>query len=495
MSDVLDASMPEAVARLRQPKPALHASFVGTGWDAVETRRRIERGDVPAHEVIEGAIARAEEAFHLGAVFARTYDRARAAANTLAADAPFAGVPTFTKDNTQLCGVPTTWGSSAVGSYVSSATDPIASQLERIGVVSLGKSACPEFGLTGTTEPVGFLPCRNPWDPSRSTGGSSGGAAALVAAGVVPIAHANDGGGSIRIPAACCGLVGMKPSRFRLDVKGSDRLPINFACEGILTRSVRDTVAFFTAIESKRRQPKVPPIGEVAAVRLAPLRIGFFVDAPLGTVVDPEVREAVFAAAKSCEALGHHVEEVRNPVSPSLVDDFLHYWGFLAWLQVGMLRMRHSSFDRSKLEPWTRGLVHRFGKAKLAGIAATWRLYRAARQISDVMGRHDVLVSPTVATPAPPLGHLKPDAPFATHYERITAFAPFTAIHNVCGAPAISLPLGRSRDGLPIGVQFGAAHGKDRLLLELALSLEAAAPWDQVAPRARWARAQSADHN
>jgi amidase len=455
----------------------------------VETRRRIERKDVSVREVVEGAIARAEEASHLGAVFERTYERARAAVEALVTTGPFAGVPTFVKDLANIRGVPTTWGSRAAGTYVARATDPIAARIEATGLIVLGKSACPELGLTATTEPVGFSPCRNPWDPSRSSGGSSGGSAVLVAAGVVPIAHANDGGGSIRIPAACCGLVGLKPSRFRLDAKGSDGLPVNIACEGMVTRTVRDTVAFFAALEAQRAPRKVAPIGEVAAAPSGALRIAVFVDAPVGTPVDPEVRQAVLDAARSCEALGHHVEEIPCPFAGAVIDDFLQYWGLVAWMQLRLGRfLMHRGFDRKKVEPWTRGIAGYFARAKLATFAATRRLRRYAATYAEVMTRYDVLVSPVVATPAPPLGHLATDAPFETHFERVRAFAPFTPICNVSGAPAISLPLGRSRAGLPIGVHFAAAHGQDRLLLELASSLETAAPWEQVAPRDRWAR-------
>ena len=185
-------------------------------WDAVETAARIRKKEVSATEVVGAAFARAEEARPLGAIVELTYERARANAGAPRSEAALAGVPTFVKDLAQMRGVPTGWGSAASSAYVSRRTDPFVKHFEETGVVTLGKSACPELGLTATTEPLGRPPCRNPWDPSRSSGGSSGGAATLVAAGVVPMAHGSDGGGSIRIPAACCGLVGLKPSRFRL---------------------------------------------------------------------------------------------------------------------------------------------------------------------------------------------------------------------------------------------------------------------------------------
>jgi amidase len=452
-------------------------------WDAVETRDRICSKDVSAAEVLEAAIVRAEEAAPLGAVFEPTYDRARSRIAALATDAPLAGVPSFIKDLARIQGVPTTWGSRAAGRYVSRRTDPFVTRFEDTGLLTLGKSACPELGLTATTEPLGWPPCRNPWDPSRSSGGSSGGAATLVAAGVVTIAHANDGGGSIRIPAACCGLVGLKPSRLRLDVKDSDRLPVNIACEGVVTRTVRDTVAFFDAMESRRPAGKVAPIGNVAARPAAPLRIGVFVDAPIGTPVDPEVREAVLAAGRLCGTLGHVVEEIPCPFEGAVIDDFLRYWGLVAWFQLWTGRRAfHRGFDRSRVEPWTRGLAAYFTRAKLAAFGATRRLRRFSTTYAQVTSRHDVLVSPVLPQPAPLLGYLATDLPFETAFERIRAYATFTPIHNASGAPAISLPLGRSSAGLPIGVQFAAAHGGDRTLLELALSIETAQPWQRVAP-------------
>jgi amidase len=339
--------------------------------------------------------------------------------------------------------------------------------------VMLGKSACPEVGLSVTTEPLGWPPCRNPRDPSRSSGGSSGGAAALVAAGVVPIAQGSDAGGSIRIPAACCGLVGLKPSRFRLDGAGSNLLAVNVICDGVVTRTVRDTIAFYAALESRRPPRKVLPIGVRSDKASRSLRIGLFVDSPAGSMVDTEVQQTVREAARLCAGLGHAVEEIPCPFSGSIMDDFMRYMAFIAWFGVKLGRLTlHFGFDGSKVDPWTTGFVEFFGNAKLAGLAATMRLRRFARTFQDVMARFDVLMSPTTPEAAPLLGHLAPDVPFTTLFERMRAFAAFTAPYNVAGAPALSLPLGRSSSGLPLGVQFAAAHGKDAVLLDLATSLE-----------------------
>lgn len=456
-------------------------------WDAAETVARIAKNEVSAREVLEGAIERSEEAGHLGAVFARTYDRARSRPHMATDDAPLAGVPTFIKDMTQILGVATTWGSRAAAGCVSRRTDAMASRIEEVGLVVLGKSACPELGLSTTTEPLGWPPCRNPWDPSRSSGGSSGGAAALVAAGVVPMAHGTDAGGSIRIPAACCGLVGLKPSRLRLDVSGSNFLPVNVACDGVLTRSVRDTAAFYAALESQRAPRNVPTIVGISERPPQPLRIGVFVDSAVAGAVDPEVRQAALAAARLCSSLGHRVDEVPCPFDASTIDDFMRYLAIVGWIQVTTGRWAlHRGFDASRVDPWTGQLVLYFTYEKRAALAATHRLRRFARTFRHVMTRFDVLLSPTLPEPAPPLGHLAPDRPFADLFGRMRAFAAFTLVYNVAGAPAVSLPLGRSSAGLPIGVQFAAAHGQDGVLLQLARAIEVAQPWEALAPRQRW---------
>jgi amidase len=432
------------------------------GWDAVETAERIRRGDVTAGEVLEAAIARAEAASGLGAVVATSFDRARTGVAKPPAG-PLAGVPTFVEDLSQLGGVATAWGSAGSGSFVSRRSDPFVRRFECTGVAVLGKSATPELGLTATTEPLRFPPARNPCDPSRSAGGSSGGAGALVAAGVVPIAHGSDGGGSIRIPAACCGVIGFKPSRGRLDMEGSALLPVNVACHGVLSRTLRDTILFHQAMT---------PLGEVDEAPARRLRIGVFTDAPGGTPVDPEVRSAVEVAAKSCAALGHEVSEISCPFAGSVIDDFIAYWGFVAWIQVRGARVAlHRGFDRTRIEPWTAGLMGSFARGRGAAFAAIRRLRRIRHTYAGVTERYDVLLSPTAAHPAPPLGHLAPDHSFETHRDRIREYAAFTPVANAAGAPAISLPLGRSASGLPIGVQLAAARGDDRTVLELARAL------------------------
>ncbi len=449
------------------------------GWDAVETAERIAAGDVSATAAVDAAIERARAVEGEGAIVTPTYERARKRARS--ASGPLAGVPTFIKDLVQVEGVRTTWGTRAVD-HVSRRDDPLARRIDATGLVSLGKSATPELGLTGTTEPALGGPCRNPWDRSRSSGGSSGGAAALVADGVVPLAHGSDGGGSIRIPASCCGVVGLKVSRGRLDMQGSNLLPVNLAVDGCLTRTVRDTVAFWHALESRRPPRRLAPIGEVHG-EPEKLRIGVFADAPTGTPVADPNREAVARAAEHCEALGHRVERIPCPFAGQVIDDFLSYWKLVAWAQLASAKVLMSwSFDRSRLEPWTEGLAQAFVRDRLAAFRATHRLRSFGAGYAAVMERYDVLVSPVTAAPPPEHGFLAGDLPYEEHFERIRAYLPFTSIQNVAGAPAISLPLGRTDDGLPIGVQLAAAPGAERTLLGLSLALERVAPWPLLAP-------------
>ena len=450
-------------------------------WDATETAAAIRRKDVSASEVLEAAIARAERAALLGAIVTPTFDRARSA--PVANDAALGGVPTFIKDLAQVKGVATTWGSAAAGHYISRKTERFAARFEQTGVAILGKSATPELGLTATTEPMGRPPCRNPWDPTRSSGGSSGGAAALVASGVVPIAHASDGGGSIRIPAACCGLVGLKPSRFRIDMEGSHLLPVNIAVDGIVSRTVRDTVAFYRALESANPPKKLRTIAADLGKSEKPLRIGLFDDSPAGTPVHSDVREAVQAAGRLAESLGHRVEAIACPFDESFVEDFLAYWGFVAWIQTRSAKlMIHRGFDTSGFEPWTNGLAETCAKHPRATLGAVRRLRAFAATYLGVMSSYDVLLSPVCAEPAVSLGCLAPDQPFDVVRERLRAYCPFAPIQNAAGAPAISLPLGRSAEGLPTGVQFAAAPGNDSMLLDLALEIELASPWPRLAP-------------
>ncbi|MFK8001306.1 MAG: amidase [Polyangiales bacterium] len=435
-------------------------------WDGVETAERIRRGDVSASEVCEAAIARAEEATELGAIVTPMYERARESVRTLDKSAPLAGVPTAIKDLFEVKGFATSWGSRGAV-HMSKKSDPVVKRFDDAGFVSLAKSTTPEFGLTATTEPLLGPVCRNPWNLEHSSGGSSGGAAALVASGVVPIAHASDGGGSVRIPASCCGLVGLKVSRKRLDMPGSNVLPINVAVHGCVSRTVRDTTAFWHSMGFDFHAPAPKK-----------LRVGFYTRSGLSSDVHEDNQRAARDAAKLCEELGHHVEEIRCPAVGSLNDDFTLYWAMIGWVQVaGGKVLVHRDFDTKNVEPWTSQMGRFFRSQPLEAVRAIRRLRRFERDYAKLMHRYDVLISPTMAAPPPQLGYLAPDLPWKTKLKRIVEYCPFTFVQNVTGAPGISLPMGQSAKGLPLGVQFGGRAGDEATLLALATELEKAAPW------------------
>ncbi|MEX1287214.1 MAG: amidase [Acidimicrobiia bacterium] len=446
-------------------------------WDATETAIRIAAGDVSAAEVMEAAVDRARAAAPLAAVVTETYEQAVAAAGLI--EGPFSGVPTFVKDLANLAGVRTGFGTRALEDYIPTESDPFVDLLIGTGLVSLGKSAAPEFGLTATTEPLDAPPTRNPWDLDRSVGGSSGGAAALVAARVVPIASASDGGGSIRIPAAATGVIGLKPSRGRFPSPQGDSLPVNILTSGVLTRTIRDQVRFYAAAEAQLRTRRLPPVGEVTPMD-RPLRIGLATENPV-TQPDADVVTVVEDTARLLESLGHTVERVPLIADETFVDDFLTYWAYLAF----MLRWTSKavidrSFDGRRMEPWTQGLVGLFARRahRFRGIIASLRAFESA--YADMMRTIDVVLTPVTATTAPPIGHLAGDLPFEEHRDRVTRFVPYPAAWNVAGAPALSLPMGHGDDGLPVGVQLGGRLGEESTLLSLGLQVEAARPFPML---------------
>ena len=445
---------------------------------------RLARREVSPQELKDAALARAHTANHvLNAVAAWVHD---AAVGDVPVDpaAPFAGVPTVLKDNEDLTGYPTSQGSLAVPDRPAPRCTPIVRQHLQLGLVPLAKTTLPEFGLTASTESSRFGATANPWDITRSAGGSSGGSAALVAAGVVPIGHANDGGGSIRIPASCCGLVGLKPTRGRLvDRPELERLPVPITRQGVLTRSVRDTARFYAEVERLHRSPNLPEIGVVTTPIRRRLRMAVVLSSIRDLPVSADTVAAVSAAAALCERLGHHVETIDAPVPASFGPDFLHYWELLAFtLQHGGRLLYGQRFDPRRTEPLTRGLAAMAARAATMVPGSLRRLRRLARDHEHVFPRYDVVLSPVLGHEPPPLGHLGPDVDVPTHLARLLRFTSFTPVQNVSGSPAVSLPLGRSRHGLPIGVHISAPFGHERRLLELALELEQAAPWPTLGP-------------
>ncbi|MBS1849240.1 MAG: amidase [Actinobacteria bacterium] len=455
--------------------------------DAVGTASRIASGEISAIEAVEAAIARVEQVDPtLEAVAHRGFDDALVAARrSRPSDGPFAGVPSFLKDNVEFAGLPSCHGSKAIDPVPVKATNAPAAQFVAQGYVILGKSSMPEFGLTPSTEFADGSATRNPWNPEYSAGASSGGAAALVASGAVPIAHGNDGGGSIRIPAAACGLVGLKTTRGRTrDRQGARLLPVNLSAEGALCRTVRDAAHHLAAMERTYANPHLPLVGTIRGPSARRLRIGVARIAPSGVPVDPATMAQTDATVELLTELGHHVDEVALPTGGHLVDDFVLYWAFMAVLMsVSEKTERGRHFHPERLDPVTKGLKARWHRHRLETVGAIRRL-RAARVDYDAMFEaHDLVVSPTLNQPTPRLGYLAPTLDFEELLHRMATYVGFTPVNNICGGPSIALPTPLGTDGLPGSVHFSAAWGDEATLLGLAYELEAARPFPMIHDR------------
>lgn len=442
--------------------------------DVVDLLAKLQRREVSPAELSQAArerTARAQEQLNAVAAWVPT-DHPAATPRS----GPFSGIPTALKDNEDLAGLPTTQGSAATPRTAAAQDSVMASLLRDLGLSFVAKTTMPEFGLTASTEPLVFGPTRNPWHTGHTVGGSSGGAAALVASGALPMAHANDGGGSIRIPAACCGLVGLKPSRGYLPMpERMELLPVKISAQGILTRTVRDTAVFFAACDPVAAD--IAPVGDVHGPGQRRLRVGVMTSGLVGTVA-PETVTAVNRAAAALESAGHFVEPVEMMVPLQFGKDFLRYWALLAWLIAASgPRLMGPQFQASALEPFTLGLAG-FVRSVAPGIPGSLRrLRRFPDEYAQTFRDYDVVLSPVTNDVAPPIGYLDPTLDFRTHALRLLPFAGFTAVQNVAGTPAISVPMGLSESGLPLSVMASAAYGQERILIELAYELEAIEPW------------------
>ncbi|NYD43404.1 amidase [Nocardioides panaciterrulae] len=449
--------------------------------DAVGLVARIQDRSVSVPEVVAAAIARVGRLDpELNAVAFPAYDRARSeAANPRGGF--FAGVPTFLKDNVDVAGMPTGQGCDAYAPRPSERDGDLARMYLATGLLPLGKTRLSEFGFSPSAEHPRLGAVRSPWDPSRTAGASSAGSAALVAGGAVPIAHANDGGGSIRIPASVNGLVGLKPTRDRL---AQDRLtrgmPVRIVSDGVLTRSVRDTAAFLREAEKVYRALHLPPVGDITRPSRARLRVGV-VTRGVGVDAAPEVAELTLKTAGLLEGLGHHVETVDPPVPDSFRDDFLLYWGLLALAIVHTGRRQHGrTWDPSRLDNLTLGLARHARRHLHRVPLAIHRLKRSRRASAAFFRDHDVVLCPTLASETPPVGYLDPTQDYETVLARVLEWVAFTPLQNATGDPAVSLPLATTAAGLPQGMMLGAAAGREATLLELAYELEEAHPWARI---------------
>jgi amidase len=450
--------------------------------DGVEMAARLRAGDFTSTEAIEAAIARAERVERdLNAIAFKSYASARKAAQQ-SLGGPFAGVPTFIKDAEEVTGEPAGFGSRGFPGYKSKSQTPFIDSIFALGVVSLGKSTLPEFGFTATTESSAKGATRNPWNTDHSTGGSSGGAAALVAARVTPFAHGSDGGGSIRIPASCCGLVGLKSSRGRYAQGRKEAGSFEIIVGGALTRTVRDTAAICAALAASG-VASLPPVGVVAGPASRRLRIGLALKGINEQPVDKDVETATLGVAARLRELGHEVIDIAFPATAQLRDDFTLYWAHAAARALEFWE-KSTGLTRNGLafEKLTLGLGKHFEDNAGRFDDAVKRLVASGDQYAALFERIDATLTPVVATPPPPIGYFGPKLDYDEHMARLQHYVAFTSLWNVNGAPSISLPLSMSSDGLPIGAMFGARMGDERTLLELSYELEEAMPWKDRKP-------------
>jgi amidase len=451
--------------------------------DAVGLVDALHAGTVSAAELVEAAIARTEAVNPtLNGLAYEAFDRARARANAPRAyGGYFNGVPSFIKDNVVVGDMPTMSGTDAWDPKPALIDGDFARAYLSAGLTLLGKTRLSEFGFSASAEHPRLGAVRNPWNPDYTAGASSSGSGAFVAAGVVPIAHANDGGGSIRIPASCNGLVGLKPSRGRLPLdKEMRQMPLRIVANGVVTRSVRDTAAFYREMERVSRNPKLPAIGDITHPGKQRLRIAVCTQSIVREATH-EVRELTLKTAALLEELGHKVTTIDNPVPKQFMDDFLLYWSFLAFALVrGGRRTFGESFDRTRLDNLTLGL-ERYAARNLYRLPlAIARLSRVRRITSGLTGTYDVVLTPTLAEAPPRIGHLDPTADYQQIIDRLIEWVAFTPLQNATGEPAISLPLAESAAGLPVGMMFAAPVGHEARMLELAYELEEARPWTRI---------------
>lgn len=453
--------------------------------DAIGIAEKIRDREFTAVEAVDAAIARAQALqpklnFLVTDMFQRARDQAAKAPG-----GTFGGVPTLVKDLNDVTGVPTKMGCRAFAN-----APPAAAQSKYVdaifasGLVPIGKSTTPEFGFTATTEPLLTGPTHNPWELGHSSGGSSGGAAAAVAAGVVPIAHASDGGGSVRIPASCCGLVGLKSSRGRLITEGRDEGPVSISVDGCVSRTVRDTANYLVATQRTGADQVFAPVPLVAGPSQRRLKIGLQIKTFLGKDPDPEVASEIAAVGEALKVLGHDVREFAAPINgQQFTDAFILYWASQALEVRGMITAKAPTAPVDQLlEPLTLGLAdfaQKAGPAKVAHAVAT--LKAAEHAYVGMFPGIDVLLTPTLARPPALLGEYAPTLPF-DNFMKLLDYVAYTPLINAAGATAISLPLGWSKSGLPVGAHFCAKPGDEQTLLELAFEMEQAKPWKDRKP-------------
>jgi amidase len=477
------ACAPKAV----EPKAAAKSEDALGDSDGVGVAARVRKGEITALEAVDAAIARIERVNPgLNALVTKTFEQARDSAKIAKPEGPFAGVPSLIKDLDDVAGVATTYGSRAFAKNVPEKTSPYIQALFNAGLISLGKSTTPEFGLTATTEPLLGGATRNPWNPDYSCGGSSGGAAAAVAAGMTPLAHASDGGGSIRIPASCCGLFGLKPSRGRTITDGAPTPPVAISVDNCVSHSVRDNAAWLAVTEDTGPEAAWSAIGLVSEPSTVRLRVAVMTADYFGNAPEPDVLAGVEATIKLLTDLGHQV----RPGKPALdgrafADAFGVYWASSAAAVEARVRERvgpNANLD-DLLEPLTIGLAAQFRARPKADFDKAVSVLKASEaQYTAFFSEADVLLTPVLAMVPLKIGVLSPTMDFEKNQDLVFRYVGYTPVQNAAGAPGMSVPLHWTKGGLPVGMHFAAAPGRDDLLLRLAYELEEARPWGKRRP-------------
>jgi len=462
-------------------------------YDAVGLAELVRRKQVTPNELLDEAIARTAKVDpEINAVVVRHYDFAQRQIDKGLPDGPFTGVPFLLKDLDLLEGTRTTFGASVFKDVIADRSGTLAQRFLNAGLTIFGKSSSPEFGLMPTTEPRLHGPTRNPWNLAHSSGGSSGGAGAAVAARILPVAHASDGGGSIRIPASASGVFGLKPTRARNPI-GPDRGEGwgGFSCGHVLSISVRDSAVMMDAISGPEPtsiyHAPAPerPFAEEVNRDPGRLRIAYTDKSPYGEAIDPEIAAAVGDVAAMLEKLGHHVEE-RAPTLPAdPAEVMMTIVGANTALTVRQAEQRFGrTMTEKDFELLTLAMAHNAERTTATDyVAAQFAAYRISRALSEFMSTCDVFLAPTLCSPPLRLGELNPMAQDLSHIgPTLRHYMPGTSMFNISGQPAMSVPLAWSKNGLPLGMMFAAGFGDEATLFRLAAQLEQERPWRAKRP-------------
>ena len=492
----MEIAAPSLVLRSGEKMTITGLPFEYDKYDALGLAELIAKKQLTPAELLNAVRQRVETLNpKLNAFCYLFFDKAEEQIKSGLGNGPFSGVPFALKDLGQhLEGTITSAGARVWTDQVADYDSTLVARYKQAGLVIFGKTTSPEFGLTTTTESVLFGQTRNPWNLERTSGGSSGGASSAVASRILPMAHASDGGGSIRIPASCCGLFGLKPTRARVPMGPAQFESWNgLSAHHALTISVRDSAALLDVSSGvELGSPYYPPpqhrpfLKEVGADP-GKLRIALIADSPAGTPVDPECSNAATEAAKLCESLGHKVDEAKWPIDHAMMRG-----AFLAIVNVSVAKALDEGakplgreVTEMDVEPVTWAMAEQGRKvSSVVYSQAIGTMHEIGLMMAKFQQTYDVILNPTLGKPPAPLGVLSlTPKDMKTFAKEITEFSPFTSVYNVTGQPSMSVPLHWTPDGLPVGVMFSARFGDETTLFRLASQLEKARPWAGRRPK------------